>query len=557
MTTHRRTALWAGAAVASLMTGTLAVATPAYAADRISVAVISPIQFTPGGTQTLNIKVTRGKTGGPVQVAVTGLGNGFTVGDPKGCSGSGAQCNFTFEATAGDETKQISFTVTAPGNIEAGQTRTEHGKVQVSSFDGSDSADFDAVLKGPDQAPTVPQVTGVVRDATSNQPISNALVVLVDGGACAPSKAPCQTATDDRGAFIFKARPDKPIMPGTIQVGARKTGYDTGTSQVEGRAGQPATAPPIKLKLAANASASADAQALPTAEPQQTPAEATAQNQGAPTKASENSSSGMSWVIVALAGLLVLLGVGVLVMMLINRRKNDDEDGDGDGNGPPTGPMAPGSRGVYQAGAPGAGDATMVAGPGMAGTAAMGMPGASDATTILRPQRPEDEYPDPYAAYPASPGGYQPAAGNGYAGPPTAYSPAGAGYGQPGGAGYGQQGYGAQPPAGYHPQEATQAYGGPPPAYGQGGGQYGGQPQGYAAPPPAGYSADGGYGNGAQGYEDHTRPYDGGQQQGGYDPRYPQPQQPAYDPYYQEQGGQQPPPPPRGADRQRLDWLDD
>jgi hypothetical protein len=193
----------------------------------------------------------------------------------------------------------------------------------------------------------------------------------------------------------------------------------------------------------------------------------------------------------------------------------------------------------------------MAAGSGMTQTG-MATPGAADATTVLRPGRPEDEFPDPYAApYPASPAGYPPA-----------------------GSGYGAGGYGAAtqvggyppagPPSGYDP--ATQGYGAPPAGYDRQGG-YGGAPTTPQPPQPHRYDdatrhwdagAAGGYPGdpGAGGAGHVTQP--GGYQGGGYDPQagYGQPTA-GYDPYHQQppneapsrRGG-------RGRD-QRLDWLDD
>jgi hypothetical protein len=569
VTTLRRAALAQVGVVAAVAMGTLAVAAPAYAADdKISVSVLPPGDFNPGDSQTLVVRVdNKGHTNTTVQVSVGGLNN-FTVSGASGCDigGGGSSCAVKF--TASDDNKQVNFTLKATGNVDPGQSKTDHGKVQAASIGGaSDSADFSATIKGGQQtqAPAVPQVSGTVRDQTTGNPIKGALVVLVDGVNCAPGKEACQTGTDGQGAFRFTSRPDKPITPGSLQVGATKSGFANGVATVDGKAGQPATVT-IKLKPSADASASATTDALPTLEAgpaTDAPTAAATTGAGAQKKASASGPSTMSWVILVLAGLLVLLGVGVFVVMFLNRKKGDAEDEDGGGGNPPTGPgpgaPPPVGGGVYGTG-PGGANATMVAGAGMAQTV-MATPGAADATAILRPQRPEDEFPDPYAApYPTNQAGYPPA-GNGYgAGAPGAggYPPAGYGGGQQqgqgggyGAAGQPAPGYGAATQVGGYQPEQTQGYGAPPAPYrpggdygngyhdeyGAGGAGYGAAPAGYEQPQ-GGYEQQGGYGAPAapapqQRYDEATRHWDVAGDAGGY-PGGPAAAQP---PPQQQQGG--------------------
>jgi hypothetical protein len=598
VTTLRRAAL-AGVGVVAAVIGTLAVAAPAYADDKVGVSVLPPGDFTPGSTGTLIVQVqnkAQGNKQNNIQVSITGLTN-FAVTDASGCDVGGASSCVV--NVAASDSKQVTFTLKATGNVDPGQSKTDRGRVRAQSIDGSDTADFNATVKGgqPTQAPSVAQVSGTVRDITSGTPIKGAVVVLVDSGACAPGKEACQTGTDNSGGFRFTSRPDKPITPGSIQVGATKSGFDNGVTTVDARAGQSVTVT-IKLKPNAEATSSATADPLPTLDTQGPTADAATQAApGAAQKQASNSGpSAISWIILVLAGLLVLLGVGVFVVLFVNRKKGDAEDDEGDG--PPTGPHGspvPAGGGVY-GGAPGA-NPTMVGGSGMTQTV-MAAPGMGDAaTTILHPQRPEDEFPDPYnAPYPASPAGYPPN-GNGYgggaygatqvggypaAGQPGGYDPQTqpygaqpAGYG-PGamrggeyggeyaqGAGYGGQGgYDQGAPAGPPPQrydDATRAWDGPgaggPPGYGQpaqpggydngyGNGGYanGG---GYQQQPPAGYDPHGGYGPPADPYADQAYEHD---QRGGYDPYYQQPS---------ETPSRRAPSPGRGRGDQRLDWLDD
>jgi hypothetical protein len=598
MRKYRTTAL-AGFGVAVAI-GTLVVAAPAYAAEKVDVSVIAPGTFNPGDTQLLNIEVTN-KTNGPltVVVSVSGLDN-FTVSDPRGCTGSPNGCTVTFGVD--DSTKQVSFSMKATGTPDAGQQQTDRGRVTARA-PGNDTAtdNFDATVKAQPQSPTVTQISGSVRDQTTGIALKGATVAIQDGGACGPGR--CETGTDNNGQFRFTSRPDRPITPGSIQIGARKTGYEIATQSLDARAGQSLNVT-LKLKASADATASASAEPLPTLDALQPTGAAEAPTGGAAQRnVSDSGPSTLSWIVMILAGLLVLAGVGVFVVLFLNRKKGDeDPDNDPAGNRP-TGPPA------RYGGAP---EATMVGRPAGMTQAGMPVPGAGDAATaILHAQRPEDEYPDPYAApRSAGPPNYPPA-GAGYGNPP-----AGAGYGNDNG--YGQQaGYGATAaPAGYDPQRG---YGGTPTAYGTPAPPtvYPPPPTGYpptppttpttygppapqdpyGAPPPgydqqrgydqpedydqSGYGRQGGYSAAPppptppQRYDEATRQWDGGdypparanagpQQPGNYPPGYDNPgyEQPAgYDPYYQ-------PPPPtdhpgarpptgRANDRQRLDWLDD
>jgi hypothetical protein len=535
MTRHRTTALLGVAAAMLLTTGTLAVGSPAYAADKIQVSTLPLGTFTPGQTQTLQVvvKVDRdpdAKTPAKVAVAVTGLDGDFSVDNPD----CGVPCILTF---AESDTKTAKFPIKARGDLPPGQNRSATGQVTATNGFDSDRTTFQAQIKGPDQAQTVTQVSGVVKDK-NGKAIPNATVAMLDGGSCSATGSRCETATNNKGEYNFKPKGDKPIVPGTITVGASKPGFEITSQTGEGKAGQPLVIN-ITMKGGAEATPSAEAsdEVLPT--PTDAPTtEAPAGNQTNASKSSDSGPSAFSWVIVALAGLLVLLGVGVIVMMLINRRKNDaDEDGGPEGAGP-GGPGGPGGGpGVY-------GGETAMHGLGGAPTVVGGpqLPnGPGDAATaIIQAQRPEDEFPDPYNAYPASPGGYQPASG-GYDPNPGTYG--GAQTQQYGGnGGYPQQQGGYDPYA--QPQQqppATQHWSGgngyPPPQ--QGGYDPYAQPQ----QPPATQH----WGGQQQQPPPATQQWNG--QQGGYGQEQPPP---ARDPYYDEHSHQAPP-----ADQRSLGWLDD
>jgi hypothetical protein len=258
VTTHRKTLVRAGvAAVVAL--GALVVAPPPAYADGVTVQVDKLADFAPGQTQPLNITLTPKdtKTGSSVTVSLSGLSN-FTADKPSGCSGSGSPCTVKFNP--GDTApKSVTFNLTATGNVDPGQSKTDRGVVTASSgLLSSDTATFAATLKSsqPTQAPTVTQLTGTVKDSTTGSPVKNAVVMLVDGGACAAGKPACQTGTDNQGAFKFAASAGKPITPGTLQIGAMKNGYENLVRTVDAQAGQSVTVT-LALKPTAGASASA------------------------------------------------------------------------------------------------------------------------------------------------------------------------------------------------------------------------------------------------------------------------------------------------------------
>jgi hypothetical protein len=569
--TMGRRALVRAGVVMLLAMGALAVGSPAFAAN-VGVTVNSQFTpFKPGDAQLLKITVSNGGASS-VTVSVSGLRN-FTASNPQGCDGGGgSSCTVSFGG--GNSSKDISFSLTATGNVDSGQSRTDHGRVTATQNvllgGGSATAAFDVTLTGPQQtqtqAPSIASVSGVVRDAMTSAPLRDALVVLVDSGACASGngREPCQTGTDSNGQFTFASAPDRPLAPGTIRIGASKSGYEKAIASVDAGAGQSVTIT-VRLKPTVAASSSASPDALPSAEGQQPTADAVAPTAAAlaPASAGDSGSSVVSWIVLVLAGLLVVLGVGVFVMMFLHRRNGDadeDADADGDADGdPPSGPdgvaMGAGS-GIYGGAVDGA-DPTMVADPAM--TSAMASPGASDSTAIFGPQRPEDEFPDPYAA--ACPGS---AAG---------YPQAGSGYGAD--AGYGGPPAGYSPPPGYSPDHSYGSGGGSPGYDGAtrhwDGGADGSDTGGEAhSQEQSDYEAGNvrGYGQQQGGYDlpaehDHGYPYDQGYPQ---DHGYPRDQHGGgYDPYQQSPYQQQQPteaPTRRGAlqaghdgDRQRPDWF--
>src|SRR5690242_7305945 len=87
VTTLRRAAV-VGLGVAAAVMGTLAVAAPAYADEKVGVSASSPGVFNPGDAQVLTIVVeNKTKSDGAAQLTISGLNN-FTLSDPRGCLGS-------------------------------------------------------------------------------------------------------------------------------------------------------------------------------------------------------------------------------------------------------------------------------------------------------------------------------------------------------------------------------------------------------------------------------------------------------------------------------------
>jgi len=293
MTRHRATALLGVAAAMLLTAGALAAGSPAFAAgDSVKVSVLPLQTFTPGQTQTLQVQIEykrdpKSTAPGTFQVSLSGLGGDFTVGNPEGCA---FPCVVTF---ADSDSKVVKFPIKASGDVQPGDKKNANGKVTAAGFnDVNDSANFSATINGPEQAQTVTQVSGTVKDP-NGAAVANATVAMLDGGSCTTSNR-CETATNSRGEFSFKPKPDKPIVPGTIRIGATRSGFEVGQATQDARAGQSVTINlTLRPKAAATSSANASEEALP-APPSD--AAATTQQAAQPetTKTSDSGSSAFS-----------------------------------------------------------------------------------------------------------------------------------------------------------------------------------------------------------------------------------------------------------------------
>jgi hypothetical protein len=606
VTMHRRALLLRAGVVATLAAGALAVASPAFADDQVSVTV-APNSFDLNPGQALDfVAEVKNTTDNSSSVIVVVSAPGSFNGDviiataPSACTGAPGttvSCNVTVD---GHKSVQLGFKIgakTNPSSVQTGETKQGQGSIKVTMpGGGNDTKSFNATLHGPAQAPTVPQVVGSVRDSTTGQPIKDATVVLVDGGSCGADKG-CQTGTDAQGNFKFVSKSDKPITPGQIQLGATKTGYENAQTTITARAGVQPPAVALRLAPVAAASDSASAPADQPSDQQSAGGDANPSLNAKNTSGNAGTSS-LSWGLIGLGIVLVLLGIGAIVFLLLRRKGAGPEEDDDDPRGGRGPGQVPPSRGVYRTDP--AADPTMVArngglgqggpgygapgygGPGGAGQPTMAGANSGDATAMLRPPRP--------------PAGEYGGGGYGGGGPSGGY---GSEYGPP--TVYGSPPPPPQPPppapygGGYGDDDRQQSYGshgyGGGSDYGNGGygddrGGYGG---GYRDEPRHG---GGGYGDDRGGYDREYPPAGGGpyppaaprngydRQGGGYDQGgYPPPDQRGYDAGgYGSQGGghggqgggsgyyddeppsrHSAPPPPnnRGGQRPPLDWLDD
>ena len=497
MTTHLR-ARWAQAgALLAVVVGGIAVAPAVALADPPKVDITSlSTDVLSGSSVTLGFHVSPANGGGGGQASADIKISGMD------CQGVCSQI-----AQIGQDGKDFTVTLKAP-TVNAGATQTVTVTVTATINGETNTKNQPVNVKGPDKPQTVTSVSGKVRDQ-NGKAIAGASVVMAAGS----SDTSFLTTTNSSGAYSFNSTDAKPILAGTITVGAVKDGFQSAKVQVQGTAGKSVTAPLTLKAVAASASAtpSATASANPSAEAApdaSTDDEATGDT--APANANTKPTSGDqsggfgSTLFLVVGGLLVAGGIGAIVLVLMRRRNNDgsgpDDDPSAMGGG---GGVVPPSQGRFN-------DATRVASPMGAGPAqTMMAPRAAspmaDAPTML--QRPvEDEFPDPYGAPVPRQGGnqyggggwddqQQPAYGGGAAGAAQQYG---------GGATGGAQQYG-----GGQYGEPTQY--GRPQDDGYGGGTYG------AAAAPAAPAAGGQYAGGTQRYDEPTGMYRPEAEHGGYD----------------------------------------
>jgi hypothetical protein len=521
-------------AAAVVAGGVLSVATPALAADpSLTLSPAGSTTLKPGASSELDFTVNGGTLGGTFTITVaSSFGNDVVLRySGQNCGSTCTIPNQTFAASDGNgdsKTYAVTLTAAASPNVAAGQS--ESGSIKVTVDPGGAGNTFSKTqsytVQGPTAAAsptasTVTQVSGVIKDTATGQPIAAATVSMLDGAS-----HQCSTATTSAGAFSFKTCNNAGIGPGEIAIHVDKDGYATLNKSINGVAGQSLTVTLVMVSSASPTVSAADSVAPISGAPSD--AGGTILPQNTATTNASGTGGGTSMLIIVGGILLVLVGIGAIAFILWKRKKDDRGDDGDDDDAPDGGPTpVPAARGNFR---DGANETQLLRSGGYGGPA-----GNPDAPTMLHNQPVVDEYPDPYGAPLPPPRGAQPGYGaptqvGGYGqadqyGAPTQTG----GYGQ--GGGYGGNGYHEQQAGGYVPSQrppsdpyvspAQQDYGN---GYGSEGG-YGAGQQEYGSPynDATAPAQQGGY--------DSTRRYEAGDyDQGGYD-------QSADSGYSQQRGG--------------------
>ena len=439
------------AAATAVAASTLVGASPALAAGNIDLRVvrIDSTQVTSGKSIHLRYEISND---GPDAVSTKVQ---VQVGPGLGCDGD-----------CGSE-GQIPARTTMPfdadikaDNLPPGEQQRSFVTVSAQAADQAPQVRTKGVtVVGPQKPQSVGRISGMVTDAASGKSIGNAVVRLQDS-----TGQILETRADGNGGFAFNGSDSQPIAPGKIIVGASAGNgkYTAQTTQFRLGAGQSRNGIILGLTLAnaspspsasASASTSASASATPSAESTE-PSDGT-DSGAAPagttdtTAASNDSTSGSTWLLIGLGALLLAAGVGALVLLWLRRRQDRDDD---QPIGGPAGPQVP--RPYSPASNPALHAPTMAVGS------------LANAATVVQPAI-RDEYADPYGMPPLAPGMHSP--GNPSAQATQQYAAPPAGYGTPPTQQYGQPQYGT-PPTQQYSHEPTQQYGAQDPAQ-----QYGAQ----------------------------------------------------------------------------------
>jgi hypothetical protein len=399
VTVHR--AAWAlrAAVVAAVGAATLTVAAaPAYADHDLRLGPIGNIEVQAGGSsQNVQILVENRAQGDHdsedgvargVQVTMTVPGGIGAViqSAPNGCGlgSNNTRMDCTVDIPPGGTFSGVAQ-IGANGNapVEAGESRSDVGEIFLST---GARQQFNVKVNGPEKAPSVKEVSGVVTDRDTGEPVPGARVILKDGQGVEH-----QATTDENGNFRFSA--DQNIAPGSIGLRASKDGFEFGSPPTL-TVGPDETRNDIQLALASTATPSPAPSA--TATPSATPS-ATATAAATPVAAAEPASGGgfFTTMLIVLGGLFVALGVGAIVLLVIRQRRRAQEEEDGpDGvGGPPPGPRgprpAPGSHGVYrptptQVAGAGGGAQTQVIRPGPGMPAVGPRPALANSPTMMQ-----------------------------------------------------------------------------------------------------------------------------------------------------------------------------
>jgi hypothetical protein len=258
----------------------------------------------------------------------------------------------------------------------------------------------------------VPEVNGEVVDIFTNKPVAAATVFMQDS---ATPPHDWEVGTDKNGKFKIVATEEKPITPGTLAFKVEKTGWAPYERTIQAAPGVPATA---RLTISALASSAAPTTAAPSGSATGPGTTDTGTDIGL---LRSSDGGGLSWVLIAMGGLLVVLGLGAISLLLF--RRGDDAKSRrrrGKGRGGPRG--GPGSPRRRPGGPPGRGPG----GPNMRTPVSPG-PRPGESTMIAR--SPLADVPtQPYRApYGGGPPGYGPPGGM----HPDPYATSAGGYGPP------------------------------------------------------------------------------------------------------------------------------
>ena len=257
------------------------------------------------------------------------------------CSTSGNPPNF-MQCPIGDlgpgETRTIvaHLAVDPSSPLPAGESKNGDAEVQLGT---GERQTFNIRLQGPDQAPSITQISGVVTDQATGEPIDHANVILIDGAG-----AEHRRGTDSQGRFDIRPEPNRPIAPGRIAMVAEKTGYQGQQYQhaVPLRAGESVTdirLVMINQQAPGEPDARADREPDSGADREPDPLPRRRRRMRRTAAGSPSSPS----VMIIIGVLLVLLGVGAIALMIWRRRRDEGEDDGGfdDADDPVSGPSGP------------------------------------------------------------------------------------------------------------------------------------------------------------------------------------------------------------------------
>ncbi len=290
-------------------------ASPAFAAEQIVSISLDPQTIEPSQQTTVRFKVTHDATGN------ANMNVSVTSNNPKvTCNGT---CSWGNEQIPpGPDGKSFNVRFRASGSFQ----QTEQATFTITAGAASNNSQV-LTVNVPQQAPQmVPEIRGKVQDVFTAKAIADAAVFLQDSSN--PPKE-WSVGTDAGGNFKFVSTAEKPITPGTVAIIVEKDGYEKFSRPYVANAGQAFVVGNVAMKpvgATATPTASGDVSLGPT------PSVAPLEGDGGSLEANEKEG-GLSWILIAIGGVLVLLGIGAIVLLFM--RKRDDGDDDDDDQPPP------------------------------------------------------------------------------------------------------------------------------------------------------------------------------------------------------------------------------